>query len=78
MYKSRKIPVLVLLMGLALISGCSTQPSVPPAVKEEPGYPVTIHDDLGRRVSIAREPQRIVSLSQQYRDSLRSRIGVTD
>jgi len=83
MYKSRKIPVLVLLMGLALISGCSTQPSAPPAVKEEPGYPVTIHDDLGRRVSIAREPQRIVSLSPSnteilYALGLESRIkGVT-
>ncbi|NLW44418.1 MAG: cobalamin-binding protein [Syntrophomonadaceae bacterium] len=83
MYKSRTIPVLLLLMGLVLIGGCSTRSSAPPIAEDKPGYPVTINDDLGRRVTIAKEPQRIVSLSPSnteilYAIGLGSRmVGVT-
>ncbi len=85
MYKLPRITMfIVLLTGLALIGGCSMRSAAPPMVKEEnPGYPVTIQDDLGRRVSIAEQPQRIVSLSPSnteilYAIGMDSRIvGVT-
>lgn len=85
MFKSpRTILILILVMGLALTGGCGIRSAAPPTVKEENhGYPVTIQDDLDRRVSIAEQPQRIISLSPSnteilYALGLDSRIvGVT-
>ncbi|MGI6549957.1 MAG: ABC transporter substrate-binding protein [Syntrophomonadales bacterium] len=80
----RIIGGLALIIGLIMISGCgSEQSQSPPDKNVSSGFPVMLQDDLGRQVTIEKEPQRIVSLSPSnteilYAIGLDSRVaGVT-
>ncbi len=81
---SRIIGGVALVIGLIMMSGCGAEQSQPPPVKNiSSGFPVVLRDDLGRQVTIEKEPQRIISLSPSnteilYAIGLDSRIaGVT-
>lgn len=85
MIKSTRIMlVLALLFGLMITTGCSQKPPGSlPVENGQSGFPITLQDDLGRQVTIDKEPQRIVSLSPSnteilYAIGLDSRVaGVT-
>ncbi|MBO8128158.1 MAG: ABC transporter substrate-binding protein [Peptococcaceae bacterium] len=53
------VAVVVLLLVITLLQGCG-----PKTVEQSgSGYPLTIVDDLGRQVTISKEPARIISLA---------------
>jgi len=58
--------VVVLLLGVGGLSGCSRASDVPPVNRaQEAGkaFPLTLTDDMGRQVTLNAEPVRIVSLA---------------
>ncbi|REH52024.1 iron complex transport system substrate-binding protein [Kutzneria buriramensis] len=62
------MPALVLAAALAL-AGCATH-SEPPATASGPSFPVTVTPSGGKPVSIAAQPQHIVSLSPASTEDL--------
>lgn len=80
---ARVIWGLTLLVGLIFITGCGGSQPVPPVESGLSAFPVILQDDLGRQVTIDREPKRIISLSPSnteilYAIGLESRVvGVT-
>jgi iron complex transport system substrate-binding protein len=57
-------------MGLA-VAGCGGRPRrAAPAATPTRGFPVTVTDDLGHRVTVEREPRRIVSLAPNVTETL--------
>lgn len=80
------LPLLLLLCtSLLLFSGCGTESSnLQESEVDREGYPVTIEDDLGRKVTVQEAPQRIVSLAPGNTEILFSLglgdrvVGVTD
>lgn len=58
------ISLVLVLVGLVLTSSVGCQPAKKPEKEvKEPSFPVTLTDDGGRKVTLEKEPQRIVSLT---------------
>jgi iron complex transport system substrate-binding protein len=71
--------LVALALCLALAAGCSPADSAtttPKPVSAAVDYPVTVTDDAGRSVTVAAEPQRIVSLAPANTEILFA-LGVT-
>lgn len=75
------ILTLIAIVCLTLIPACAPTPTPPPAPpsppptpspaqEELPTYPITVIDDLGRKVTIQKLPQRIVSLAPSVTEML--------
>lgn len=54
---------------IALLAGC-TAPPAPPTSPSADGFPVTVTDALGRTVTVARKPERIVCLAPAITETL--------
>ncbi len=69
--RSRRVPLLGLLFVLAVAcqpsspaaTGSASPPAQSPSAPAATSYPLSLTDDAGRDVSLAAEPQRIVSLA---------------
>jgi iron complex transport system substrate-binding protein len=61
---------LIALAFLVLAVGCSRPANVPDNAKPEGSFPVTVRDDLGRNVTVAKQPARIVSLAPALTETL--------
>jgi iron complex transport system substrate-binding protein len=55
--------IITFLLGIFFGSGCSKKEATVSPGKEGLRFPLTIQDDLGRKVKITKKPARIVSLS---------------
>jgi iron complex transport system substrate-binding protein len=53
----------ILLLAALVLSACAPASSASPSASLGPAYPLTVTDAAGRSVTIASEPQRIVSLA---------------
>lgn len=66
MRRMKVLAVVAMAVLVALLAGCAgggtPQPASQPK-KAAAAFPVTVKDDLGRSVTVARQPQRIVSLA---------------
>lgn len=65
MARHTRITALLLVAALALLSlaGCNGETAEEPAAAPAAAFPVVITDDVGREVTIASRPDRIVSLA---------------
>jgi iron complex transport system substrate-binding protein len=63
---------IVAAVFLLLVAGCSRPIAEPDREEVEPdgAFPITVHDDLGRTVTISGPPSRIVSLSPGITETL--------
>ena len=80
---SRNLRLWTLLVALLLLSSCA-EAATPAPAPAAPGFPLTVTDDAGRSVTIAQEPQRLISLASSntelvYAAGLQDRlVGVDD
>ena len=55
--------IITFLLGIFFWNGCSKKEATVSPGKESLQFPLTVQDDLARKVQIAKKPERIVSLS---------------
>lgn len=80
--KGIKVMLVLFLMVMAIFSLCGCTDSIEAPENAETGaetgvYPLTIEDDLGRKVTVTEEPQRIVSIAPANTELLFA-IGLED
>ncbi len=60
--KKTKITIIILIIGILAISGC-TQNQTPQETQKNTKYPIKIQDKLQKNITINEKPEKIVSLS---------------